>query len=158
MEGTERLLSLAKAARVSSSLSGTECNAPTNAILGLSFPSLPRRLRYASSAATAATIHEYIYTFNNNDTAKLVLTDSLLILLSPDSLVTLTVNFPFREKSIYKKIHYFNDKKQIARIEEYKDDNLLITNEWKYDEKNRKSYHYEDNKVTGNIFKKTYDE
>ena len=110
-----------------------------------------------STYPTAMIIHEYAYTLPNNDTAKLSLTDSDKIFISPDSLVTVTLSYPFRDKSVYKKIHYFNDKKQIARTEEYKDDNLLISNEWRYDDKNRKNFHYEDNKVTGNNFRKTYD-
>jgi len=106
---------------------------------------------------TAAIIHEYNYSYSNNDTARLTPTDSVKILLSPDSLVTLTVTFPARDKSVYKKIHYFNEKKQVARIEEYKDENLTLTKEWRYDDKNRKNYYYEDNKLKGNNFRKTYD-
>jgi hypothetical protein len=106
---------------------------------------------------TGTLTQEYVYTLTNNDTTKLVLTDSLKILASPDSLVTLTVTFPVREKSVYKKIHFFNDKKQIARVEEYKDDNLLIARDWRYDEKNRKISHVEENKVSGSVFRKTYD-
>ncbi len=106
---------------------------------------------------TAAIIHEYNYNYSNNDTSKLTPTDSVKILLSPDSLVTLTATFPTRDKSVYKKIHYFNEKKQVTRIEEYKDENLTLTKEWRYDDKNRKNYYYEDNKVKGNNFRKTYD-
>ena len=106
---------------------------------------------------TGMLIREYGYNYANNDTGKLTLTDSSMILLSPDSLVTLTISFPFREKSVYKKIHYFNEKKQIARIEEYKDENLLVARDWRYDDKGRKVLHTEENKVAGNNFRKTYD-
>ncbi len=106
---------------------------------------------------TGTLIHEYNYNYSNNDTTKLALTDSVKILISPDSLVTLTATFPARDRSVYKKIHYFNEKKQITRTEEYKDDNLQISKEWRYDDKNRKNYHIEENKVNGNTFRKTYD-
>lgn len=106
---------------------------------------------------TGSLTHEYLYNMTNNDTGKLVLVDSLMIFASTDSLVTLTVHIPFREKSIYKTVNYFNIKKQVLKTEEYKDDNLLVMNEWKYDDKNRKIYHYDDNKITGNNFRKTFE-
>ncbi len=107
--------------------------------------------------STGSLTHEYYYNFVNNDTGKMTLVDSALVFASTDSLVTLTVHIPFREKSVYKTINYFNTKKQILKTEELKDDNLLEMNEWRYDEKNRKIYHYEDNKTTGNNFRHTFD-
>ncbi len=106
---------------------------------------------------TATLIHQYTYAYAANDTSKLTMTDSAMIFISPDSLVTLTVTFPMRDRSIYKKVQYFNESKLIARTEEYKDDNLMVMNEWKYDDKRRKTYHFEDNKVNGNTYRKTCD-
>ncbi len=106
---------------------------------------------------TGTLTHEYVYSYTNNDTNKLILTDSLLILASPDSLVTVTISVPFRQRSVFKKIHYFNEKKQVARVEEYKDENLMVSREWRYDDKNRKISHLEENKVSGSTYRKTYD-
>ena len=106
---------------------------------------------------TATLIHQYTYVYSANDTSKMTMTDSAMIFISPDSLVTLTVTFPMREKSVYKKVQYFNESKLIVRTEEYKDENLMVMNEWKYDDKHRKTYHFEDNKINGNNYRKTYD-
>ena len=106
---------------------------------------------------TSMIIHEYTYNYSSNDSIKLYLADSTQILTAPDSAVVLIVNFPLREKTFNKTINYFNAKKQIIKTEEYKGDNLLILREWKYDEKNRKNYYYEDNKISGKNYKKNYD-
>lgn len=105
---------------------------------------------------TGTITREYAYNFNN-DTAKLSFIDSTLILTSTDSLVTMTLHYPPRDKSVYKTVHYFNEKKQILKTEEYKDENMTMSYEWRYDAKNRKEYYVEDNKVSGNNFRKTYD-
>src|SRR5205814_1785822 len=58
---------------------------------------------------------------------------------------------------LHKTIHYFNNKKHIIKTEEYKGgDNLVLVNEWKYDEKDRKAFYSEDNKVNGKSYKKNY--
>jgi hypothetical protein len=103
-------------------------------------------------------IHEYSYAVNVvADSIRLGLSDSSYTYTSPDSLVTMTVSHPLRDKSVYKTIHYFNSKKQIIKTEEYKDDNQQSLSEWKYDDKNRKLCHVQENKVTGNSYRKTYD-
>ncbi len=107
--------------------------------------------------ATGSVTHEYTYNFNLNDSIRLFLVDSSLILTSTDSLVTMVINYPNHDNSIYKTTTYLNNKKQIIKIEEYKDEALQVTKEWRYDEKNRRNCHTEDNKVTGNNFKKYYD-
>lgn len=43
------------------------------------------------------------------------------------------------------------------KSEEYRGDELLVVNEWKYDDKNRKIYHQEDNRSTNTRYKKNYD-
>jgi len=106
---------------------------------------------------TGTLTHEYTYEYNSKDTLKLYLTDSSQIFTSPDSMVILTVNFPFHEKGTYKTINYLDKKKQLIKKEEYKDENLLVMNEWKYDDKNRKTYHVEENKVNGNNYRHTYE-
>jgi hypothetical protein len=105
---------------------------------------------------TGAIIHEYTYNFND-DTAKLFLLDSATTLVSTDSLATLTLSYPARDKSIYKTLHYFNARKLLVKKECYKNDNMTSSYEWSYDEKNRKAVYIEDNKVSGNVFRKTYD-
>jgi hypothetical protein len=105
---------------------------------------------------TATISHEYTYNYNN-DTAKISLTDSIQVLATTDSSVTMTIKYPNHDRSVYKTINYFNSKKQILKTEEYKDENMTISYEWKYDDKNRKNYYYEDNKVSGNNYRKTYD-
>lgn len=101
--------------------------------------------------------HEYNYSFSTNDSIRLSLTDSSKIMSSPDSAVVLTMTYPARESNVYKTINYFNPKKQVLKTEEYRGDNLLVSREWKYDDKNRKNYYTEDNKVTGKNYRKNYD-
>jgi hypothetical protein len=45
----------------------------------------------------------------------------------------------------------------LLKTEDYKDDNLLEIKEWKYDDKNRKTYSIDDNKINGNNYKKYYE-
>lgn len=106
---------------------------------------------------TGFITHEYTYDYTYKDSIHLYLTDSAMIFATTDSLVTMTVNYPIHEKAIYKTVHYFNIKKQLVKTEEYKGDNLLTSNEWKYDDKNRKIYHFEENKQSGKNYKRNYD-
>ena len=106
---------------------------------------------------TKMIIHEYGYNFVQNDSVRLYLTDSAQIFVSPDSLVTVALRYATRDRSVMKTISYLNVKKLPIKIEEYKDDNLLEVNEWKYDDKNRKIMHHTDNKTNGNSYKKLYD-
>ena len=101
--------------------------------------------------------HEYGYNVAFADSIKLNITDSSQIFTSPDSLVILVVSFPFRDKSIYKTVHYLNAKKLEIKTEDYKDDNLLKSKEWRYDDKGFKTYYTEENKVNGSSFRKSYD-
>ena len=106
---------------------------------------------------TGMIIHEYTYNFSATDSFKLYITDSATILVSSDSGVVVAVSYPLREKYFNKTINYFNPKKQVIKTEDYRGDNLLMSREWKYDEKNRKNYYYEDNKVSGKNYKKNYE-
>jgi hypothetical protein len=106
---------------------------------------------------TGSVTHEYTYTYIFKDSVKLYLCDSAQTWATADSLVTMTVDYPLHEKVTYKTIHYFNPKKLLIKTEEYKGDNLTSVNEWKYDDKKRKTYHLEDNKANGNIYRKTYE-
>jgi hypothetical protein len=103
-----------------------------------------------------STTREYGYVASFADSLRLTPSDSAYTYASPDSSVTMTVCYPFHDRSIYKTIHYFNPKKQIIKIEEFKDDNQQSLSEWKYDDKNRKSYHLHENKLNGNVYKKTF--
>src|SRR5262245_45636286 len=84
------------------------------------------------------TIYEFTYQLNYADSPKLFMVDSAMVVVSPDSLVTVTYNVPRNYKSFYKTVHFLNPKKQIVKKEDYSGDNLTESNEWKYDEKNRK--------------------
>ncbi len=104
-----------------------------------------------------AVVHEYAYSYAYADSFRLYLTDSAITYITPDSMVTETVNYHVKDNAVYKTVNYFNIKKQLARTEEYKDDNLQEMYEWKYDDKGRKIYYLDDNKLNGNSYKKNYD-
>ena len=106
---------------------------------------------------TGIIIHEFTYNYNNKDSIRLYPADSATTLATADSMVTITNTYPQREHCVYKTASFFNAKKQVVRTEEYKDDNLQLVREWRYDEKGRKIYNFEDNKLNGNNYKKTYD-
>jgi hypothetical protein len=106
---------------------------------------------------TGSIVHEYTYAFSYADTNRLNLTDSACVFIASDSGAVMTVTYPLRERAVYKTIHYFNQRKQLVKTEEYKDDNLTSSCEWKYDDKNRKAYSIQENKVSGNSYKKVYD-
>ena len=106
-----------------------------------------------NSYITRTITHEYTYDCSFKDSARLYITDSAITFAAPDSLVTMTVNYPLHEKAVYKTVYYFNPKKLLIRSEKYKGENLQKSNEWKYDVKNRPVYHYEDNKDNGNNYK-----
>jgi hypothetical protein len=104
---------------------------------------------------TGIILHEYTYNIAGKDSIQLIMTDSATVLWTSDSSVSVTINCPFREHVVYKTARFYNAKKQLVKTEEYKDESLMVTNEWKYDDKNRKCYHVEDNKQKGNVYKKT---
>lgn len=100
-------------------------------------------------------LHEYTYTFT--DTSKITLTDSAQVLVTPDSLIALRIGAPGRDKAVHKTATFYNAKKQVVKTEEFKDDNLLKVEEWRYDDKNRKSCYLIDDKVKGVNYKKLYE-
>ena len=102
-------------------------------------------------------IREYTYSYTYTDSFKLFLTDSAVTYVANDSMVTQTTYYRLHDKAIYKVVNYLTGKKQVIKTEEYKDDNLQVVSEWKYDEKGRKTYSLEDNKLTGNVYKKNFD-
>src|ERR1700733_9264445 len=106
---------------------------------------------------TGSITHEFTYTCNFKDSIRLYLADSMVTFTSTDSAAILAFDYPLNDKSVNKKTTYLNAKKLVVKTEEFKDDNLLVLNEWKYDDKNRNIYHLEDNKTTGNVFKKNYE-
>ena len=106
---------------------------------------------------TGMIIHEYTYTYTFTDSLHLYLSDSSVIYVTPDSMVTAALTSHVRDNSIYKSINYFNGKKQVTKTEEYKDEALQQMNEWRYNEKGQKITHIEDNKLNNNNYKKNYD-
>jgi hypothetical protein len=110
-----------------------------------------------STYPTATLIHEYTYNYTDKDSIKFFIADSTNIFATADSSVVMSVNYPVRQKYIYKTISYFNAHKKLVKCEEYTNDNLQTANEYKYDEKNRVSYHLEDNKASNKSYRKTYE-
>ena len=106
---------------------------------------------------TSLIIREYTYNYSSKDSVRLYITDSTITYATADSSVTMTVDYPVHEKSVFKTVDYFNPKKQLIKQEEYKGEELLVSSEWKYDEKGRKSYHYEDNRSKGSNIRQNYD-
>ncbi len=106
---------------------------------------------------TGTITHEYTYSINTADSSRTSLTDSITIYASADSLVVMTVHTPLQDKSIYKTTVFMNARKKMVKKEEYKNESLQQTDEYRYDEKERKLCMVEDNKQTGNSFKKLYD-
>lgn len=106
---------------------------------------------------TGLIIHEFTYSYSNKDSLRLYLADSSQTLATQDSLVTVTMSYPLHDRAVYKTANFFSVKKQLIKTEEYKDDNLQVAREYRYDDKNRKVYYFEDNKLNGNNYKKTYD-
>ena len=106
---------------------------------------------------TGLLTHEYTYAINTADSTKSVLTDSLDQFASADSLVVMTVHTPFQDKSIYKTTVFLNSRKNIIKKEDYKNEALQQVDEYRYDDKERKLCMVEDNRQSGNNFKKLYD-
>ncbi len=106
---------------------------------------------------TAMIVHEYTYSYTYSDSFRLYLADSTKTFIAPDSAATLTISYPFRDNNKYQTANYYNARKRLAKTEEYKDNLVQVMKEYKYDDKNRKIYQYEDNRLNSNNFKKTYD-
>lgn len=105
----------------------------------------------------AMVIHEYTYSFNAADSARLTPLDSAQTLIASDSAATMAESFNKRERATYKTVHYFNPKRQLVKKEDYKGENLQEVNEWTYDEKNRKATHNRESRINNNRYRKQYD-
>ncbi len=102
-----------------------------------------------------AIIHEHIYRYVPTDSTRLYLLDSNKTFVTADSTVVMTE--AYKDKAQWKTVRYFNSKRQQVKLEEYKDEALQEVNEWRYDEKNRKTHHFRDNRVNGSLYRKQYD-
>ena len=107
--------------------------------------------------SVGSVIHEFTYTYNAADSARLTPVDSAKTLIAADSAATLIETVNPRDKALYKTVHYYNSKRQLVKKEDYKNNNLLEVNDWTYDDKNRKSGHYRENKVNNTRYRKSYD-
>lgn len=105
---------------------------------------------------TAMIVHEYTYSYVFADSFKLYLADSAKTFVAADSAATLTISTPYRDNSKCKIANYYDAKKKIVKTEEYKDDLVQDIKEFKYDEKNRKTFQSEENRLTNSNYKKTY--
>jgi len=106
---------------------------------------------------TAIITHQYTYRYTYKDSTILTLIDSMQILCTGDSLVSVCVHMPMHERSVYKTADFMNTKKLLIKTEEYRDENLQQSKEWSYDDKNRKISQVEENKSNGNVYKKYYE-
>jgi hypothetical protein len=105
----------------------------------------------------AIVVYEYSYILTNTDSVRLTLADSARTLCTADSQVVLTTHYSLHDKALFKTANFYNPRKQLVKTEEYKDDNLLVSKEWKYDDKSRKNYYFEDNRTKGVNYRKTYE-
>jgi hypothetical protein len=108
------------------------------------------------SYKASMVIHEYTYSYTIGDSIRLFLADSTKTFVAPDSAATLNVDYPFKDNTTYKIANTYSPKKKVIKSDELKNDQVQISREYKYDDKNRKISEIEDNKVTGNIYKKTF--
>ena len=109
-----------------------------------------------TSYKTAMIIHEYTYSYVFADSFKLYLADSSKTFVAPDSAATLTVSTPYRDNSKCKIADYLDAKKKVVKTEEYKDDLVQSIKEFKYDDKNRKTFQSEENRLTSSNYKRNY--
>lgn len=106
---------------------------------------------------TGSLTRQYTYAYDFvKDSARLTLTDSVQLFASPDSSVTLTIDYPTREKNIYKTTNYIGKNKQVYKSEHYKGNAMQSVEEWRYDTKNRLIYQMENTKQNGRTYLKTY--
>ena len=105
----------------------------------------------------ASVIREYNYHYTHTDSVRITLADSAITYIAADSAVVMTQAIRGRDANVYRTVHFFGPKKQLLKTDEYKDDNLLETNEWRYDDKNRKISHIRSNTTNKNVYKKLYD-
>ena len=103
----------------------------------------------------AAIVHEHVYKYVPTDSTRLYLIDSNKTFITADSTVVMTE--AVRDKAQWKSVRYFNSRKQQVKVEEYKDEALQELNEWRYDDKNRKTHHFRDNRVNGSLYRKQYE-
>jgi hypothetical protein len=105
----------------------------------------------------ATIIKEYTYQYTHTDSMRITLTDSAITYIAGDSSVVMTKWVKGKDANVFCMVHYFGPKKQLLKTEEYKDNNLLETNEWRYDDKNRKLAHLRTNTNNKNVYKKLYE-
>ncbi len=106
---------------------------------------------------TATIVHEFTYSYVYKDSFKLYLADSTKTFVAPDSEVCLLRDYPFHDTKTYELVSYFNAKKKLVKSEEYKGNLVEVLKEFKYDDKNRKVYSYEENRTTGVNYKKLFE-
>lgn len=101
-------------------------------------------------------IKEYTFLCTPTDSMNLTPIDSAITYIANDSAATMFECYKKREDATFKTLCYFN-KKQLTKKEEYKNEQLIETNEWKYDDKNRKTAHTKTNHLNNNNYKKLYE-
>jgi hypothetical protein len=102
-------------------------------------------------------VRQYTYGCSTQDSIRLYLQDSTVVFVAPDSQVVYSINYPSGKKYLFKNAQYYNPKKQLVKEEEFRDQDLQVVTEYTYDDKKRKKSVVEDNKLTGVVYKKTFE-
>lgn len=85
----------------------------------------------------ATIIKEYRYNYQISDAISTSFIDSTVTWVGPDSLVTLSIDYP----SDHRTINYLNKKKQVLKTEYMRGETLMNYKVWRYDSFNRITYY-----------------
>jgi hypothetical protein len=99
--------------------------------------------------------YEYNYNYSYKDSFKFYFEDSSRTFTTPDSLISMTQHYG-EPGNAFKTVNYYSTNKLLTKREEYRGTTMLETNEWKYDDKQRLTFHAKDDKANGKSFKETY--
>lgn len=89
---------------------------------------------------TGTITRTYLYDYDYKNEFLLWLTDSIVTYASKDSMVLMTLTYPVRDK-MKRSVSYLDKKKRIIKTEQYIQDYMAKSEEWKYDTLNRITYH-----------------
>lgn len=106
---------------------------------------------------TRCIIKQYTYRFDCKSDMNPHLTDSSYTFVSNDSLYTLQIFYPLKASALIKIATTLGKNKLPAKTEKYKESALVSVDEWKYDSKNRVSYHSESDRVGNREYTHRFD-
>ena len=106
---------------------------------------------------TGFITHQYLYDLSFQDSFKIKLIDSVLILASKDSLVVQELNHPIGDATVLSTVTMLNKQKKPIKIMEYRGAALQMSKEWTYDGSGEHPTQYvEENKVRNTVRKEIY--